>query len=163
MNISKCFLPYFLFSFLISFTSYVTVSANYPTIYAPLALINAIPMVISPSYAVVLVILPTFYLIWSYPLARGQQKIPIRTNIVSITLVFLSFIHLIMGWQYGLRYQGLFHVICMYTFNIIFWSILLVLNLLNRSTPSFLTNLLYHGILFIWLSWVAFPWLGELI
>lgn len=159
----KYFIPYFLFSFLISITSYLTVGANYPTMYAPYSLISAVPVVMFPSYFVVLVVLPIIYLLWSFPLATGQKQIPTRTNIISITLVLLSFIYLMMGWQYGITYQGFFHVISMYVFNILFWSILLVLNLINRSSPAFLTNILYHGILFIWLSWVAFPWLGESI
>lgn len=159
----KYFLPYFIFACLISSTSYLTVSTNIPTIYSPFSLISALPILIFPFGVISFLLMPIIYLIWSFPLIKGQKKIPIRTDVISIILVILSFIYLVMGWRYGIRYQGIQHVISMYIFNIVLWLILLTINIMNKRLPSFTSNLLFHGILFIWLSWIAFPWLGELI
>jgi hypothetical protein len=31
-----------------------------------------------------------------------------------------------------------------------------------KGEPSFISNLVVHWILFVWLAWYAFPYLGEL-
>lgn len=162
--INTKYLLYFLsVGFLIFCESYLTISENSPTIYSPVCLITALPAIIFPFKFLSFLIVPTFYIIWSTPLIYGQKGISKKTKIISIIFIFLSILYLIGGLPYGLRYQGINYVASMYIFNAIFWFLLLGIFIRNKTNPSFFTNLAFHGLLFFWFSWCAFPWMGESI
>jgi hypothetical protein len=68
-----------------------------------------------------------------------------------------------MGWKFGLQYQGtryVYEVSAANVFGIAFlatgfsWS--------RKWEGSFTLNLALHWLLFVWLAWYAFPYLGEL-
>jgi len=152
--------------------AYASISADYPKIYSPYSFIVIMPVLslheIFRSRHLMSDLLGTFitpllFLLWSFPLLRGQIQIPKRSKIAAILLVLLSLVSLIGSWPYGIKYQGVIHTIAIYVFNLIFWSVMFIMYRNNTTRASYASNYLFHWILFAWLGWVAFPWLGELI
>ena len=75
----------------------------------------------------------------------------------------MSVIWFIVGWNYGLHYQGPTYTRFICALNFV-WIVGLgaLLFLRRKSNPSFTFNLVFHLLLFTWLGWCAFPYLGEL-
>ena len=67
------------------------------------------------------------------------------------------------GWRYGLKYEGddytRFACVTSATCNAV---LLLAFGAAWKLRPSFTLNLVVHWLLFAWLAWYAFPYLGEL-
>jgi hypothetical protein len=151
--------------------AYSTISANYPKLYSPYSFVVVIPLMSlyelfggkPPTFVVATLTVPVLFAAWSLPLLTGQKRVPNRTKIASIVLVSLSLVFLALSWPYGLKYQGALHTVAMYLFNGAFWAALLVIGRRNTREPVYASNFLFHWLLFAWLGWVAFPWLGELI
>ena len=75
----------------------------------------------------------------------------------------LSTYWFVVGWQYGLKYQGARYTYVVCAINIVWVAALWAMFIRKLwSVPSFRTNLLLHWALFAWLGWYALPWLGEL-
>ncbi len=108
------------------------------------------------------VVLPSLlFFSWSPGLFRGQVKIPMRSRALFALTAFLTVIWFVIGWKYGRIYQGpLLYVFCVLN---ALWllALWLVLSYSGRRS-SFVCNLLFHWLLFAWLGWFAFPWLGEM-
>ncbi len=151
--------------------SYSTFCASVTKIYSPYSLTVAIPILslgaVFGGYWIAFVLgsfcVPLVFMLWSLPLLKGQQQIPIRTKIASIALILLSLYYLGSSWSYGVAYQGKLHTVAMYLFNIITWVTLMVINFKNAKQPTYNSNFAFHWLLFAWLGWVAFPWFGELL
>jgi hypothetical protein len=152
--------------------AYAPIIANYPKIFSPHSFIVIMPVLALHeifrsghllSYIIGTLIVPLLFLLWSFPLLRGQVQIPRRSKIGTIFLILLSLLSVIASWPYGVKYQGLIHTIAIYIFNLIFWTALFLLYRSNTTRESYTSNYFFHWILFAWLGWVAFPWLGELL
>lgn len=77
-------------------------------------------------------------------------------------LSILTAVDFVLEWQYGLRYQGRDHTIAMCTISALWLAIIWWAVIRAWRRPSFWANLLAHWVLFAWLGWYAFPYLGEL-
>ena len=141
-------------------------SAGVPTHYCPLPLLTIVPAFLLSSVHLqsLAAFTPTvFFFAWSAFLFCGRDMVPRRSYVLLIVLTILSTVDFAGGWHYGLKYQGA---------NYTFWvcaantAWLLVLGFLFarswRRPPSFMNNVVVHWLLFAWLGWYAFPWLGEL-
>jgi hypothetical protein len=162
---------FLLCALLVWFASFLTISGGVPHLYSPFSFIIIIPALYLSSYPgtqslaslIAALVGPVLFAAWSFPIMKGQMRIPKRSKILAIVLVVLSIVFLISGWSYGNQYQGAFHTIAIYIFNLAFWVGLFFTERKNTRFPSFISNLVFHTLLFFWLAWVAFPWLGELI
>ena len=140
-------------------------SSETPSIFGPLPLLTVGPIMLlklRPSLVVVIPSLLFFAGGWS--LFRGDQTIPKRTIGLFLVLTVLDIIWFILGWNFGLRYQGptYTHLTC--AINAIWIVILAVLFVRWRERKiSFRSNVFIHWLLIAWLAWYAFPYLGELI
>ena len=163
----------------------LTMSANYPRIYSPYSFSVVMPAIIfatdgmGVAIAYLLSSAPVLilYLIFSIFISRNKNVfskttyaerkpsyiVSKRTRIFAILLVLLSVCFNAIGFSTGLKYQGLLHTISMYAFNLLFISALVVAYIFNRNSPTPTNCLGFNILLFSWLGWVAFPWLGELI
>ncbi len=101
------------------------------------------------------------YLVWSFYFINTKFKISKPTVILSIILIILSVIANISSYQYGVRYQGFPHTILMYSYNLVFLLVLAIAYKANKSNPNQNNCLGYNILLFSWLGWCAFPYLGE--
>ena len=170
-NLNRASIYFWLSASLVWFASIATMSADTPCLYSPFSAIVVIPALFLNSYPITrslsepitALVGPILFAAWSFPLVTGQVGIPKRSRMLAIVLVILSTIFLVGSWAYGIKYQGMVHVIAMYLFNLVFWIGLFVTERNNARNPSFVSNLTFHTLFFVWLTWVAFPWLGELI
>lgn len=140
--------------------SYLTIGASHPTILTPYSLVVVAPLFLIGFVAIFVV--PSLFAAWSFPLLRGQTGIPKRTKIAAIALILLSGLHLIGGWDTGARYQGTAHILAVFVLNVIFWTALYIIGRSNSKSATLTKNFLFHWLLFAWLAWGAFPWLGEI-
>jgi len=74
----------------------------------------------------------------------------------------LSVAYFVGSWKYGYQYQGREHTLAICAINSAWIVILWAMLYRSSKTISFSANLLFHGALFAWLAWYAFPYLGEL-
>ncbi len=177
-SLKESYLKYNLSGALIlALASYITCASGAPSIAAPFSLPVIFPILyiqwiveeklglawVIPSFLIGYSLVPIFFILWSRKLYNNNNLISRRSLILFSALILLSILSLINSWELGLKHQGLIHVIAMYGFNLFFWIIMLSLYFYNRRKPSWLSNYLFHLVSFLWLAWVSFPWLGELI
>jgi hypothetical protein len=138
---------------------------GYPTILHPFPVITVLPALYLSSVhlwmagAAVPVI---FFFLWNPGLARGETRIPNRSPILLTAAGFLSIIWFILGWKLGLQYQGSTYTHAVCAINVVCIAILAASLVFCRKKNSFVSNLIFHWLLFAWLGWFAFPYLGEL-
>ena len=137
-----------------------------PTIFSPFPALTVIPVLMLPQplqYSGVL--LPgLLFLFWNPQLMRLEGKVPKRTYILFALLAALSVLYFAESWKWGLQYQGPQFTAVICSINVAWIGFLTIaFRRCLRSTPTFGTSLFIQWMLFVWLSWCAFPWLGELL
>ena len=146
---------------------YSTFSGGVPTLYRPLPLLTILPAFMlsglgSPFVYLPILIPPLLFFSWNPKLLKGSDKFPLRTLILMGVLAGLSIWWFIGGWHDGEHYQGRTFVLFTCWVNVAWFTTLLVLGTLSVMKRSFLLNVAVHWLLFAWLAWYAFPYLGEL-
>ena len=144
---------------------------NFLKVYSPYSFVVVIPafmvyaLEVPKPFLYFLAALPNaaFFLIWSIYTVKGKFLLNKPTRIFSSILIFLSVLFCIISYSYSVQYQGLSHTLIMYAYNLFFIGCLYKLYLINRSNPTENNCLVFNVLLFSWLGWSAFPWLGELI
>jgi hypothetical protein len=138
-----------------------------PTIFCPLPALTVIPALLLSQWNLeyLAVLLPTLlFLLWNPQLFRADGKIPKRSYVLFVLAAALSAADLAMGWKWGLKYQGPQFTAIVCSINVAWIGFLcLAFRRCLKTAPSFRTSLFVHWMLFAWLFWYAFPWLGELI
>ena len=141
-------------------------SAGVPTLYCPMPTMTVIPAFALSSLKLqtAAVLIPTIlFFLWTPGLIiRQQSNMPKRTVGLVGLLSILTIVDFVLVWKYGLQYQGTRHTIAVYTINVLWLAVLWCTVIRAWRRPSFLANLLSHWVLFAWLGWYAFPYLGEL-
>jgi uncharacterized membrane protein YuzA (DUF378 family) len=138
-----------------------------PTIFSPFPVLTVIPalMLSGPPLDYVVVVIPCLlFLLWNPQLMQQEAKIPRRTYILFGLLAVLSILYFAASWKWGLQYQGLQFTAVICSINVA-WIGFLTISFRRclKKAPAFGTSLLIQWMLFAWLSWCAFPWLGELL
>jgi len=133
-----------------------------PSEIYPLPVVVAIPALLGLRYAAVAIPMLLFFL-WNPALFRGEVKVPHRSYILLVTTTVLSIPWFVLGWKYGLEFQGSRYNYSVLAINIGWLAILWTMAARSRKKePSFQASLFLHWALFAWLAWYAFPYLGEL-
>jgi hypothetical protein len=138
-------------------------STGGPTVLSPLPALTALPAMFGLAFGAMAVPSLLFFA-WNPGLFRGDAKVPKRSYWLLGTAIILSPIWFVIGWKWGLQYQGVRYTYVVCAGNIV-WAVflgVLFAGFRNREA-SFKTNLLLHWALFAWLAWYAFPYLGELL
>ena len=134
-----------------------------PTISCPFPVFTALPSLIFTSRYAGVVIQPLLFFLWNPGLFRGDDKPPMRSFWLLLLAFSFSAYWFYTGWGDGIEYQGAKYVHYVTAINvawILSLGIIFARNL--RRAPSFTMNLVLHWLIFAWLSWYAYPWLGEL-
>jgi len=131
-----------------------------PTLLAPLPILVLLPLFALGLAG--LVVPAVFFWLWSSQLFRGESQVPRRSAVLLGVLTALTVPYFIVSWGFGVQYQGTRHAVVMAAANTIFLAALWWLLHRSRTRPSFTASLRFHAALFAWLSWCAFPNLGEL-
>jgi|SRR5579864_449906 len=142
---------------------WISLMVGVPTTLSPLPALTVLPGFFfgSPSIAAVVPVL--FFVLWNPSLFRGESKIPKRSPVLLLVSGLLSIVWFVVGWNYGVQYEGRRYVYFVCAANVA-WLVLLAgaFSRYMRREPSFAANLVLHLLLFTWLAWYAFPYLGEL-
>jgi hypothetical protein len=140
--------------------------AGVPTIGCPFPTLTVAPGFLLSNFGLwnASVAVPTLYFfLWNPGLLRGENRVPGRSYVLFIIRTLLTVAYFFMNWKWGLQYQGaqFTHVVC--AVNAV-WIALLALAFSRswKQPLSFGYSLLLHWVLFAWLAWYAFPYLGEL-
>jgi hypothetical protein len=134
-----------------------------PTSLGPFPGMTAIPALFLSSRVVAVALPSLLFFAWNPGLFRGESKIPKRSYWLLAAATILSVIWFAMGWKYGLQYQGARYVYEVCVANIAGIAFLAVaFSRYWKGGSSFRLNLALHWLLFAWLAWYAFPYLGEL-
>lgn len=141
-------------------------SAGVPTLYCPMPTMTVLPAFalsrLNLQSTAVLVPMILFFLWNPGLLVRQQSNLPKRTIGLVGLLSVLTILDFVLEWKYGLQYQGAHHTIAVYIINVLWLAVLWWAVVRAWRRPSFGANLLSHWVLFAWLAWYAFPYLGEL-
>jgi hypothetical protein len=100
--------------------------------------------------------------LWSPQLFRGETSVPKRTFVLLAVSAGLSIANFVVGWTFGVRYQGLAYTIACLLTSAGMLTVCAVILWKARATPSFDYSLLAHTVAFAWLGSYAFPYLGPL-
>jgi hypothetical protein len=108
-------------------------------------------------------LLPTLmFVAWSWPALRGGNKVPLRTYAAILLLIGLSALDFSASYADGIANWGLRHVAFVGGANAVIAAGLVALSIRVGRHPDWRGNLALHVLLFGWLAWGAFPWLGVL-
>lgn len=164
-------------AFVVTAAAYLSVADNVPSLRAPFSFAAAISAmniyewgkhVLGKSQiakvtwtCLAAVPLGLAFVAWSYPLFQGRDPIPRRSAIAFVLLSALSIVFFVAEWSAGITHSGLAHTLVMALYNLLgagisFWCLRR-----NRQVPSYGSNLAYHAVLFSWLAYCSFPWMGE--
>ena len=141
-------------------------SAGVPTVYCPMPTATVVPAFALSSWnlqALAVIVPMLLFFLWNPRLiARRESNQPKRTIGLVGLLTALTIVDFVAEWRYGVRYQGMHHTVAVAAINGM-WLACLWLGIIRAwRQPSFWANLFSHWILFAWLAWYAFPYLGEL-
>jgi hypothetical protein len=81
---------------------------------------------------------------------------------ISSGVFFLDFLYLIEAWEYGFKYQGRDHTMIVIAENLIVMCLILSLILLGFRKKTAIYHRVANLVLFLFLAWCAFPYLGEM-
>ncbi|MFZ0963226.1 MAG: hypothetical protein WAO35_20385 [Terriglobia bacterium] len=146
-----------------------TFSSGVPTLYGPLPFITILPAFVlsnprfpySTEYIASLIPVVLFFL-WNPGLLHEQSSVPKRTIAAAALLSALTVVYFAGSWHDGVKFQGGPYTLTIFIINFAWLALLWWLIVRCWRHPAFTTNLLSHWVLFAWLGWYAFPWLGEL-
>jgi hypothetical protein len=82
--------------------------------------------------------------------------------VLLVCSVAFSVIWAMTAWEYGIRSQGASYTRLVLALNALWATLLTALGVWGRVLPQFWKSYLFHWLLFAWLGWYAFPFLGEL-
>lgn len=101
------------------------------------------------------------FFLWNPGLSFGES-VPKRSLVLLIVLTVPSLIYFVEFWAYGVEYQGGLYTKSICIINVTWLAGLWLIWLRSFRLPTYGRNVLFHWLLFIWLAWYAFPYLGEL-
>jgi hypothetical protein len=144
----------------------VGLNDNGPTIIHPLPALTILPAFFLSGFHLwkAVVVIPTLlFFAWNPGLLFGDGKIPRKSRVLLAILTGLSVVWFVGGWKFGMEYQGAGYTYTVCILNVASICFLWLIFATNwGKEPSFSINLVSHWILFAWLAWIAFPYLGEM-
>jgi len=146
-------------------TSMGLLITGYPTILHPFPVLTVLPAFFLASVHLWMIgaTVPVInFFLWNPRLSQGQIRVPKRSYVLLAVTAFLSIIWFVFGWKFGVQYQGSTYTNWVCAINVAWIAILSASIVHCQKTNSFVSNLIFHWLLFAWLGWFAFPYLGEL-
>ena len=137
-----------------------------PTIISPFPLLTVMPAFFLANlhlWPAGIVLPMLLFFVWNPGLFAGVSTVPKRSYVLLVAATLLDAFWFLAGWKWGLEYQGARHtqVVCIVNAA---WIVFLGLSFVRswKGGISFRYSLFLHWMLFAWLAWYAFPYLGEL-
>jgi hypothetical protein len=134
-----------------------------PTLICPFPIVTVIPAFIFSRAAFLAIVVPSLlFAVWMPGIFRGKKEVPVRSLIMLVALSGLTAWYFSVGWKDGLVYQGANFTYRVCLINAVWLAVLWIVLVYAYRKPSFNIVLLAHWLLFAWMRWYAFPYLGEL-
>ena len=134
-----------------------------PTVLDPYPAVTVLPALLVSSRILGILVPSLLFFLWSTRLFRGATILPKASYILLLTIALLNAIWFCVGWKEGLHYQGAAYVYKVCCINAVWFAGLAVMFFgYAKVKTSFSVNLALNWLLFAWLAWYAFPYLGEL-
>jgi hypothetical protein len=141
-------------------------SSGVPTLYSPSPTLTILPAFVLSRWHLesLAVLVPSIlFFLWNPGLLLNQPpNLPKRTMVLLGLLTVLAVVDFVLEWKYGVQYRGRRYTILVYIINATWLASLWWTVVRSQRQPSFKGNLFSHWLLFAWLAWYAFPYLGEL-
>ncbi len=106
--------------------------------------------------------LTVFYFVWTLAFIKQPYVICKPTKYLALVLVALSVVFLIANYEEGVIFRGPLYPFVICCLSAILVGCMVILYSHNKRKPSMNTSLGFSVLLFSWLGWIAFPWIGEL-
>jgi hypothetical protein len=136
------------------------------TLYSPLPTLTILPAFVLSRWHLesVAVLVPSIlFFLWNPGLLLNRRPNPPKRTIVLLGLLtVLTVVDCVLEWKNGVHYRGTRYTILVYSINATWLASLWWAVVRSQRQPSFKGNLFSHWLLFAWLAWYAFPYLGEL-
>jgi hypothetical protein len=136
-----------------------------PSTYSPFPLMTMLPALILSELrletAAVLVPVVLFFAWAPGLLMREASRLPKRTVWAIATLTALTVLDFSIEWKHGVEFHGPQYTTTVALINVVWLGLLWWVAVRAWRQPSFKKILLTHWLMFAWLSWYAFPYLGE--
>ena len=146
-------------SFFVLLVSSLLFVARGPSILAPMPMYLVIMGWMVSYFSVA--VMPALFA-FQFMLFRNSSKFGLGLILACLIIVVLNVWWFIAGWSYGYKYQGHVHTKIVALENMVGFGVVILLSLWatikNHKFGLYLANV----ILFILISWCAFPYLGEL-
>jgi hypothetical protein len=142
--------------------AWLSVSAGVPEIARPAPFLVIVPVMISESMVIGIVVVPLMFACWSLPALGRSAVVPRRSIGLLALLIILSAVWLASGWDVGLEYHSPGYTAGVAVLNLLLAAASVLLAVLAHRRVSWVWSFSFHWALFAWLAWCAFPWLGEL-
>ncbi len=163
--------------FLVAIAGTLSIAWRMPSIFSPYSAIVLWPMWSLPymlnipmseipkDLGLVFGILPLtiLYYIWTFAFIKRPYVICKPTKYLALILVALSVVFLIANYEEGVIFRGPLYPLVICCLSAILVGCMVILFNHNKRKPSLNTSLGFNVLLFSWLGWIAFPWIGELI
>jgi hypothetical protein len=135
---------------------------SHPTVLSPWSLPTLLLACLSGGPVAPFIAWTSVFLLW-YPRPDGERRLRLRSVVLALGALALSLQCCVEGPVYGLYYQGVSYVGGVILVNVACWSAIFVLGLTAALRPGRLTNWIFEVVLFAWIAWFAFPYMGEMI
>jgi hypothetical protein len=132
-----------------------------PTILSPVSVPLAIPALLGAPLPLVVLTFAGIFWLWCFQLFNGTPLVPRRTTLLLGVMAALSTASFAIGWDYGIRYQGLTYTITCVVASTAMLACCAFILWRARKRASFSGSVLLHTLTFVWLASYAFPYLGE--
>jgi len=133
-----------------------------PNLLSPLPALTAMPLMFLSSRIVVSLLPSLLFFGWNVGLFRGETKLPKRSYVLLVVAAVLTIVWFVVGWGNGLHYQTARYVHNVFIINMA-WIVCLAAGFwYAKGRSSYLLNVVLNWVLFAWIAWYAFPYLGEM-
>jgi hypothetical protein len=132
-----------------------TLRSPYPVILTLLAFLGIPPILLA------LCVGALFYLSTRRAAISVDPGFDWRARLALLLSILASAANFIVGWDYGIRYQGKTFVVSCICISAVAVVSLCSIFAANLRRPKAYLALLYYFVLFVWLGTYALPYLGE--
>lgn len=132
-----------------------------PSLLSPYPLLLTIPAFMGIPIALLVLLFCVLAAVFSSQLRHGDGRIPRRAIVLYGLFVPISAVMFIVGWSYGVQYQGARYALGAAMSSAALVAILAALLWLNRRQASLWSSTWFHFLLFAWLGTFAVPYMGE--
>jgi hypothetical protein len=148
----------------IAFVSWLSVYSGLPSVLSPTPLYAFLSYACAEEWWSLVLIPAMTYLGMNLYLGRVvvPGPIPMRFPCLLATASICTVCWFVGGWRYGLEYQSAVYFWSLAAINLAIIVCLWTLWIKKRKRASTIVSLALGLILYGWLFWLAFPWLGEL-